>query len=65
MKFLLDTHVLLWWRTDAPKLSAKARTLIVDETSTILISAASAWEIGRKYCLGKLKMAAQAIPRFT
>lgn len=64
MKFLLDTHVLLWWWTDDPKLPAKARTLIADETNTILISAASAWEISTKHRLGKLEMAAQAIPRF-
>jgi PIN domain nuclease of toxin-antitoxin system len=64
MRFLLDTHTLLWWWTDDPKLSVKARALIADEANTILISAASAWEIATKYRLGKLDLAANAVPRF-
>jgi PIN domain nuclease of toxin-antitoxin system len=64
MKLLLDTHALLWWWTDDPKLSKKARELIADEANTILISAASAWEIATTYRLGKLGLAAEAVPRF-
>ena len=30
MKFLLDTHALLWWWTDDPKLSTQAKELIAD-----------------------------------
>lgn len=64
MRYLLDTHTLLWWRTDDPQLSSVARTLIQDETSTILVSAASAWEIATKHRLGKLSLADDAINRF-
>lgn len=64
MKFLLDTHALLWWWTDDPKLSTQAKELIGDEANTILISAASAWEIATKYRLGKLDLAANALPRY-
>ncbi len=64
MKLLLDTHVLLWWWTDDPQLSAKARELIHDQANDILVSAASAWEIATKHRLGKLPIAATALPRF-
>lgn len=30
MKLLLDTHIILWALDDNPKLSNKARTLIMD-----------------------------------
>jgi PIN domain nuclease of toxin-antitoxin system len=64
VKYLLDTHALLWWWTDDPQLSATARACIQDEANTILISAASAWEIATKHRLGKLPLAAEAISRF-
>lgn len=64
MKLLLDTHALLWWWTDDKQLSADARAAIADERNTVLVSAASAWEIATKYRLGKLVMAATAIKHF-
>ncbi len=64
MKLLLDTHALLWWWTDDKQLSATARTAIADERNTVLVSAASVWEIATKYRLGKLAMAAIAIQQF-
>jgi PIN domain nuclease of toxin-antitoxin system len=39
---LLDTHALLWWFTDDPRLSKRARETIADEANAILVSAASA-----------------------
>ena len=30
MKFLLDTHTLIWYVTDSPKLSLKTQQLIND-----------------------------------
>ncbi|HKV25126.1 MAG TPA: type II toxin-antitoxin system VapC family toxin [Candidatus Acidoferrum sp.] len=50
----MDTHALLWWLTDDPQLSPRARKLIRARSNTILVSAASAWEISTKYRLGKL-----------
>ena len=64
MRFLLDTHALLWWLTDDPKLSPPAKETIADEANEILVSAASAWEIATKYRLGKLGLAADAVSRF-
>lgn len=56
MKYLLDTHALLWWWTDDPQLSPVARAYIQNEAHTILVSAASAWEIATKHRLGKLSL---------
>lgn len=64
MRYLLDTHALLWWWTDDPQLSPLARTLIETETNEIWVSAASAWEIATKYRLGKLKEAGDVVARF-
>jgi PIN domain nuclease of toxin-antitoxin system len=54
MRLLLDTHALLWWLDGDRRLSPKARRAIGDESNTILVSAASAWEITTKARLGKL-----------
>ena len=54
MRLLLDTHALLWWLDGDRRLSPKARRAIADESNTILVSAASAWEITTKARLGKL-----------
>jgi len=40
-RFLLDTHVLLWWLVDDPKLSDVAHHVIEDSDNTILVSSAS------------------------
>ena len=64
MKLLLDTHTLLWWWTNDPQLTAKAKRLIASEGNTVLVSAASAWEIATKTRLGKLEIGPMALQRF-
>ena len=64
MKLLLDTHALLWWWTNDPQLSAKAKRAIANDANTILVSAASAWEIATKTRLGKLDIGPLALTRF-
>jgi PIN domain nuclease of toxin-antitoxin system len=61
MTVLLDTHALLWWLFDDPKLSAGARAVIKDPDNVILASSASAWEMATKYRLGKLPEAGEAV----
>jgi PIN domain nuclease of toxin-antitoxin system len=56
MDILLDTHVLLWWLADDPRLSSKARGLIADRQNMLIVSAATGWEIAIKQRLGKLVM---------
>jgi PIN domain nuclease of toxin-antitoxin system len=53
-RLLLDTHVLLWWLSDDPRLGQTARQVIADPRNQVYISAASTWEISIKRSLGKL-----------
>src|SRR3989304_3310607 len=54
MKVLLDTHVLLWWLFNDPAMSQPARDMIRDPGNSVLVSAASAWQIATKHRLGRL-----------
>jgi PIN domain nuclease of toxin-antitoxin system len=54
VRLLLDTHALLWWLFDDPRLSPVARAAIATPDNDVLVSAASAWEIATKHRLGKL-----------
>jgi PIN domain nuclease of toxin-antitoxin system len=45
MKLLLDTHALVWWWTDDPRLPAAARAAIAGPGNIVHVSAVSAWEI--------------------
>lgn len=54
-RLLLDTHVLLWWRTDSPRLRAEARDAI-GTADMVFVSAASAWEAAIKIGLGRLEL---------
>lgn len=56
MRVLLDTHAFLWWITDDPQLSPRARQIISDGKNELLLSAASGWEIATKVRLGKLDL---------
>lgn len=53
MKYLLDTHVLLWAAAEPKRLPKKARALLEDAGNTLLFSAASLWEVSIKVGLGR------------
>lgn len=53
MRLLLDTHALVWWLTDSPKLSQAARQHIAAQDNTVFVSAASASEIATKARIGR------------
>ena len=53
MKLLLDTHVLLWWLRDNPKLGQKTRQAISSNRDNLMISIASLWELSIKARNGK------------
>ncbi len=65
MQVLLDTHAILWWALDDPRLSYQARNLIASFQAEVLVSAASAWEISTKVRLGKLPEAEMFVDNFT
>jgi PIN domain nuclease of toxin-antitoxin system len=52
--YLLDTHALLWYASNDPRLPAAMAALIADVEVGIVISRATLWEIAIKDSLGKL-----------
>lgn len=56
MMLLLDTHVILWFLANDPKLSTVARSAILDPTNVRWVSPISLLEIALKNRLGKLPL---------
>ena len=56
MRLLLDTHVILWFWWNDPRLSAAAKALILDPANHKLVSPATPWEVAIKVNLGKLSI---------
>ena len=48
MKLLLDTHIMLWWLRDNPRLGPNTKSLISGAQAKILVSVASFWELSIK-----------------
>jgi PIN domain nuclease of toxin-antitoxin system len=64
MRLLLDTHVLLWALLEPEKLSLELRNALEDSDNTLVVSAASAWEIATKWRLGKLRHARSVVENY-
>ena len=54
MKYLLDTHVLIWIATEPAHLPHATALLVGDRRNEIFFSAVSAFEISTKHRIGKL-----------
>jgi PIN domain nuclease of toxin-antitoxin system len=54
MKYLLDTHIFLWYIENNEKLDKKYLEIIQDANNKILLSTISVWEILIKVGLNKL-----------
>lgn len=65
MRVLVDSHALLWWILNDAALSEPARELIRNKNDSVLVSAASAWELAIKFRLGRLPRAADLISDFS
>lgn len=48
-RLLLDTHALLWTLLEPDRIRGETLDHIRDARTELLVSAASAWEIGAKY----------------
>ena len=55
MRVLLDTHVFLWLQTEPERLGDRL-ALVEDNATTLLLSAASSWEMAIKYALRRLPL---------
>ncbi len=53
MRYLLDTHLLLWAAGDPDRLSSPARTIIESDDNELIFSSASIWEVAIKSGLGR------------
>lgn len=56
MTLMIDTHVLLWYMWDEPRLSRHLKSEIENSQNTILVSNASLWEMAIKISTGKLRL---------
>ena len=56
MRYLLDTHALLWARAAPALLSEEARTVFESNDTTLYVSMATLWECAIKRSIGKLEL---------
>jgi PIN domain nuclease of toxin-antitoxin system len=56
MRYLLDTHSLIWFLEGDNRLSATAKDIFNDDNADIYLSIVSLWEMAIKIGLGKLKL---------
>lgn len=56
MRYLLDTHTLLWFLQDAPQLPGAVADRVEASDAECLVSLASVWEMGIKISLGRLRV---------
>jgi PIN domain nuclease of toxin-antitoxin system len=56
VRYLIDTHVLIWSQDDPGKLPSQVTTLILNPSNDRILSIASCWEVAIKVNLGKLKL---------
>lgn len=61
---LLDTHALVWAATAPDRLGVAARRAIESPTSSLHVSAASAWELTTKYRTGRFPEAEALVSGF-
>ena len=54
MRYLLDTHTLLWARSAPDRLSGEALAVLQSAESILHVSMASLWECAIKAAIGKL-----------
>jgi PIN domain nuclease of toxin-antitoxin system len=59
MRFVIDTHYVLWAAINSTRMEPWARRLIADLNNEILVSAASIYEISLKVRYGKLPQAVE------
>ena len=56
MKYLLDTHAILWISNDDPRLTKKVREIYLKADHEMFISLASIWEMAIKISIKKLRV---------
>ncbi len=55
MRVLVDTHTLIWALEGDPRLSKRAKQILSSDSSELVFSLVSLWEIAIKIQMGRLK----------
>jgi PIN domain nuclease of toxin-antitoxin system len=55
-RLLLDTHLVLWWLNDDPRLPAAVVERVQAPGSEVFVSQASLWEMAIKVSIGRLRV---------
>lgn len=55
-RLLLDTHLLLWWLSDDPRLPASVVERVRVPETEVFVSQASLWEMAIKVSIGRLRL---------
>ena len=56
MRYLLDTHALIWYIENDAQLSYRAKSIIEDERNSVFATMANLWEIAIKVSIKKLDL---------
>jgi len=56
MRYLLDTHAVIWYLEDSSHLPSNTKEIINKNKNRIYLSSISLWEIAIKINVGKLKL---------
>ena len=55
-RYLLDSHILVWWKEQPDLLGTAAQNAIASGTNQLFFSHASLWELHIKIARGRLKL---------
>ena len=56
MRFLLDTHIFIWWADEPERLGKRLLDALLDIENELILSVVSLWEMQIKAQLGKLTL---------
>jgi PIN domain nuclease of toxin-antitoxin system len=63
VRLLLDTHTVLWWFMDDPRLSRAAQTVLDNADNELFLSAVAGYEIAYKQRSGRIPQVPDGLPR--
>ena len=66
MRYLLDTHIVIWAMVGSKKLSDKARSILQTSGNSFYMSSASIWEVAIKHSVkpDEIPVTAEQVARF-
>lgn len=56
MRFLLDTHVVVWTIYEPHRISSRVRLILEDPTNELIVSHSTLWELLNKVGRGQLRL---------